>query len=194
MNKKHFLLIGALALFIVSLIFDKAIVLFITSLRIPVLDIIFKAFTYAGSTIFIFFFISSLFLWHEKKREWILPFWLSLGLAAFLTYIIKLIVLRPRPEAIGVVALVTSLTVYSFPSGHASTAFSALPVMDKEYPRLKYAWITIAALIALSRLYLGMHFLSDIIAGATLGYYSGYLMVRLKDRKWFKKINIFAKK
>lgn len=180
-------------LFIISLIFDKSIVLFVTSLRLPLLDTIFKGITYLGSFIFVLFFISSLFLWCEKKREWILPFWLGLGLAAFLTYALKMLILRPRPEAIGVVALVTSTTLYSFPSGHASTAFSALPVMDKEYPKLKYLWIAIVVLVALSRLYLGMHYLSDIIVGAVLGYYCGYFMVKLKNRKWFKKINIFTK-
>ena len=180
-------------LFIVSLIFDKSIVLFVTSFRLPFLDLVFKGITYLGSFIFVLFFISSLFLWHEKKREWILPFWFGLGLAAFLTFVIKMMILRPRPEVIGVIALVTSTTLYSFPSGHSSTAFSALPVMDIGFPKLKYLWIIIAVLVALSRLYLGMHYLSDIIAGAVLGYYCGYLMIKLKNRKWFKKINLFTK-
>ncbi len=193
MNKRVYLLIFVGIAAIVSFIFDREIALWATSLRVVWLTPIVSFITYLGSFIYVIYLIISIFLWLQKKREFIMPLWLGLLLAAGLTYIIKIIVARPRPEAIGIVALVTSATVYSFPSGHSSTSFAALPVLDKAYPKFKTFWFIFVALVALSRLYLGMHYLSDIIVGATLGYLVTEHMLKLKDKKLFKRLDFFVK-
>jgi undecaprenyl-diphosphatase len=58
---------------------------------------------------------------------------------------------------------------FSFPSGHTMTAFSIALVVSYFYPGLEGALYFLAASIALSRVVLGMHFLSDVLAGAVLG-------------------------
>jgi undecaprenyl-diphosphatase len=58
---------------------------------------------------------------------------------------------------------------YSFPSGHAITAFAVAVSVGLFYPYLQPCLILAALLIAASRIALGMHFLSDVIAGITLG-------------------------
>lgn len=58
---------------------------------------------------------------------------------------------------------------FSFPSGHTMTAFSIALVISYFYPGLKGAMYFLAASIAVSRVVLGMHFLSDVLAGAVLG-------------------------
>jgi undecaprenyl-diphosphatase len=58
---------------------------------------------------------------------------------------------------------------FSFPSGHTMTAFSIALVVSYFYPGLEGALYFVAASIALSRVVLGMHFLSDVLAGAVLG-------------------------
>jgi undecaprenyl-diphosphatase len=58
---------------------------------------------------------------------------------------------------------------FSFPSGHTMTAFAIALVISFYYPSLEGALYFLAASIAVSRIVLGMHFLSDVLAGAILG-------------------------
>src|ERR1700741_3616566 len=58
---------------------------------------------------------------------------------------------------------------FSFPSGHTMTAFSIALVVSYFYPGLEGALYFLAASIAVSRVVLGMHFMSDVLAGAILG-------------------------
>ncbi len=58
---------------------------------------------------------------------------------------------------------------YSFPSGHAITAFAVAVSVGLFYPYLQPCLILAALLIAASRIALGMHFLSDVLAGIALG-------------------------
>jgi membrane-associated phospholipid phosphatase len=81
---------------------------------------------------------------------------------------VKLIVRRPRPELPGLPALTTTPTQLSFPSAHASTSFAGARV----YTRLGLPaapLYALAALLAASRLYLGVHYPSDILGGILLG-------------------------
>ena len=67
----------------------------------------------------------------------------------------------------------------SFPSGHSATAFAAAIVVGFAYPRLRLPLLALAALVALSRVYLGMHFWSDVLAGTLLGVAIGLATVWL---------------
>lgn len=58
---------------------------------------------------------------------------------------------------------------FSFPSGHTMTAFAIALVLSYYYPGLEGALYFLASSIAVSRVVLGMHFLSDVLAGAVLG-------------------------
>jgi undecaprenyl-diphosphatase len=58
---------------------------------------------------------------------------------------------------------------FSFPSGHTMTAFSIALVVSYFYPALEWPMYFLAVSIGLSRIVLGMHFLSDVLAGAVLG-------------------------
>jgi membrane-associated phospholipid phosphatase len=75
----------------------------------------------------------------------------------------------PSLDAIGVIPASTS-----FPSGHAATAFAAAVAVGLLYPRLRKPLLALAALIALSRVYLGVHFVTDIVVGSALGAAIGY--------------------
>jgi len=80
---------------------------------------------------------------------------------------IKFIVRRRRPELDGLPPLTPTVTQLSFPSAHATTSFAAA----RAYAPLAPAWALYAAAVALaiSRPYLGVHYPSDVIAGAVLG-------------------------
>ncbi|HLG99728.1 MAG TPA: phosphatase PAP2 family protein [Bryobacteraceae bacterium] len=64
---------------------------------------------------------------------------------------------------------------FSFPSGHTMTAFAVSLPLSLHYPELMGGLFLCAASVALSRILLGMHFLSDVVAGALLGLGLGYL-------------------
>lgn len=57
----------------------------------------------------------------------------------------------------------------SFPSGHAATAFAAAVAVGLLCPRLRAPLLALAALVALSRVYLGVHYWSDVAVGSALG-------------------------
>ena len=64
---------------------------------------------------------------------------------------------------------------YSFPSGHSITAFAVAIPLGLFYPYLETTLLAAACLIAISRIVLGMHFLSDVIAGSAIGLVLGFL-------------------
>ncbi len=66
---------------------------------------------------------------------------------------------------------------FSFPSGHTITAFSAAVSLSLFYPSLTPALLFCAISVAASRVVLGMHFLSDVLAGAVIGATLAYLSV-----------------
>ena len=85
---------------------------------------------------------------------------------------------RPRPCAASPdppVALVPALDLHSFPSGHTLHAVAFTLVVLGSYPALGWALVPFAALVAMSRLVLGLHYPSDVVAGAALGTGIGLL-------------------
>jgi len=67
----------------------------------------------------------------------------------------------------------------SFPSGHSVTAFALAYVLSRTHPKGSPVFYTLATLVALSRVYLASHFLSDIVAGAAFGLFTGWIVCRL---------------
>jgi membrane-associated phospholipid phosphatase len=71
----------------------------------------------------------------------------------------------------------------SFPSGHAATAFSAAAAFSILFPRFRFLFYGVAALIAFSRVAVAEHYVSDIIAGAFLGILTTILLHNLFFRR-----------
>ncbi len=93
----------------------------------------------------------------------------GLGIAIFLT--LKKRTNRKRPCAIEPHCWANLLPPdrFSFPSGHTITAFAVAVSLAQFYPSLLPGLMFCAASVALSRILLGMHFLSDVLAGAAIG-------------------------
>ena len=105
---------------------------------------------------------------------------LSFFVASGLNALIKGAVDRSRPPAaIDLQALIGVPGSSSFPSGHAMTAFAAAGAIAVLAPRLRLPALALAALVAFSRVYLGVHFWLDIVAGAALGLAIGWSVARL---------------
>jgi len=78
---------------------------------------------------------------------------------------------RPRPAAVdpAVHPLVPTPHSYSMPSGHATTAFAAALAAGLVHPRLRLPLLALATLIAVSRIWLGVHYPTDVVVGAAIG-------------------------
>jgi undecaprenyl-diphosphatase len=77
---------------------------------------------------------------------------------------------RPRPYAsIAEVDRLMGAVGSSFPSGHAATSAAGLAVLAIAVPRLAPALAVLAAAIAFSRIYVGVHYPSDVLVGAAIG-------------------------
>lgn len=93
---------------------------------------------------------------------------------------LKNIVARPRPcwlESIDL--LVNNPKDFSFPSGHTWSAVTGALVATAANRKFGYVAIPVAVLLAFSRLYLFVHFPSDVLAGAAIGAVLGILAVVL---------------
>jgi undecaprenyl-diphosphatase len=103
----------------------------------------------------------------------------SLGIGLFLG--LKRLTNRRRPCEIQTHCWSTLLPPdqFSFPSGHTITAFAFCIPMVLHYPQLTPGLLFCAFSIGLSRILLGMHFLSDVVAGAILGSTLGWFCFRL---------------
>ncbi len=111
--------------------------------------------------------------------------------SAFISLALKSIVKRDRPYiTYPEIDNVVEESSYSFPSGHTSSAFATATSLSMVYPK----WYVIApsflwaGAVGYSRLYLGVHYPTDVLAGAIIGSGSAFLCYKLN--KWINKKKI----
>ena len=182
--EKRTILISSIVLVVLllSFFFDFRISQLFSSMKAPWLYSFMMFFALYGTYIVVLVTSAIVFL---KKRKDVLYMWASMALAWLLSAAIKIAVSRPRPFNAGI-ALPEALMEakystwdLSFPSNHAVVAFAAIPFLPKKW---RIPWIIISVFILLARIYFGLHYLSDIIAGAALGFIVAYFL----KEKWLK--------
>ena len=111
---------------------------------------------------------------------------ITMGLALIFCLLIgnmtlKPLIARPRPYTYfpEMTLLIAPLTDFSFPSGHTFASFASATTLFLYHKKAGIAAYILAAIIAFTRLYLYVHFPSDVIAGMLLGIFSGWLAYQI---------------
>ncbi len=92
---------------------------------------------------------------------------ITLSLSHVLVHFLKKIFIRPRPFSIlsNINTFNIKLYDYSFPSGHTTAAFSMCLTLSLLFPTLIYILVPLALIVGISRVYLGVHYPSDVLVG-----------------------------
>lgn len=93
---------------------------------------------------------------------------------------------RPISAAYNYSFIVTPPRSFSFPSGHTTSSFAAFGVCLFSRARYRYSALALAAAIAFSRIYLHVHYPSDVLGGIILGLFSAKIAVKL-GKSFFRK-------
>ena len=154
----------------------------------PVLDNIMVLASVLGEYGFIWIAVALCFLFSKKTRVCGVLMLCSLVLCLVTgEFIIKNLVCRIRPcyQDMAVNLLVERPDSYSFPSGHTASSFTASTTLFYFNKKLGVVALLLAGLIAFSRMYLFVHFPTDVLAGILLGI-AGATVVLLIYKKFFK--------
>jgi len=143
-------------------------------------DVLFWTLSAAGELYFIWFCFALLSFSIDRKNG--KTVFLGILISLFLVYVsvewvIKPVIARPRPFV--ALAGVRQLTLsplgkivrsdYSFPSGHCASSMAAACILGSFYRRLRLPLLLLVGLMGYSRIYLGMHYPTDCLAGFAVG-------------------------
>ena len=155
--------------------FDNAAVVYIhTRLRSKMMDYFFIGATYLGSDVFAVGVILGLLLLPGSNfTAFAKNFALALVLSSVTVGVLKYFVKRKRPFEVilELESLKIGIDQFSFPSGHTTAAFALAATIAflTPNPFISTVFVVLAAIVAMSRVYLGVHYPSDVTAGALIG-------------------------
>lgn len=164
----------------------------IQNIHNELLDSIMVFITSLGNAGIIWIILAVIFLFSKKYRK--CGFAMALALLfsfIFGNVILKNIFERPRPSWVdtNVMLLIKNPTDFSFPSGHSFASFAGATVIFMYHKKEGIAALILAGLIAFSRLYLFVHYPSDVILGSLFGVISAIAAVMIVNRIFKNNIN-----
>ena len=159
-------------------------------LRSETLDPIVIAITNLGNAGIFWIVLSVILLFPKKtRRAGILSLLALLGSLCVTNFLLKNYVARVRPYEVvrGLQCLIPAQKDWSFPSGHASASFASAVVIYKSCHRgIGVPALIFAFAISLSRLYVGVHYPSDVIAGMIIGTLIALILFWIFGEKKYK--------
>lgn len=160
--------------------FDKKLIFLINDkMKTKFLDRFMVKFTNMGSAVFISMFIFSLIAFGNKETKRIgIETAATLAISQTITYSLKSLLSRDRPYKVlkNLNTFGIKLKDYSFPSGHSSASFSVATIIAINMPVLSIFVIALALLVGISRVYLGVHYPTDVVAGIAVGVGSALIV------------------
>jgi len=168
---------------------DTSVEQFMVDHRVAWLTSVMRAVTHLGNSVWLALLVVGVGLAYVVVRRTVRPLLfltVAFGGAAVLAHLLKLAIGRHRPPPSGVV-----VHGASFPSGHATgaaAAFGAVAVVvlaGRAAPTRRAGWtlaVVIAVAVAFSRVYLGVHWLTDVIGGLALGWSWLFVVARAESR------------
>lgn len=132
----------------------------------------------------LYFLVGFLLLFSKKRETKMLGIFLIAGLTIsyYIVGFLKVFTARPRPfiALTNVILLGPADKTPSFPSNHAVTAFMTAFLLASHFKKYILFYL-LAAAVAFSRVYIGVHYPSDILAGAVVGIVIGWLLVKISS-------------
>ena len=153
------------------------------------LDNVMIFFTTIGEGGMIWLALSIVLVAIPRTRKCGVSMLLAMGLTFLLgNLLLKNMIARPRPCAVdkSVTLLIPFPAEYSFPSGHTSNGFTAAVTLYAYFRKSGIVAILVAGIIAFSRMYLFVHYPTDILGGIILGIFDS-CVIMFCMRKWEKK-------
>ena len=168
---------------------ERALVWIAEHVRCALLDPLMKLYTLMGNTGLLFIALGLVMLfWRPTRKAGASALCAMLIGLIVVNFTIKPLVSRPRPWLVmeNFVNLVPERDPNSFPSGHTNAAFAFALAVCASAPRrwMKVTAVCMAAVMGLSRLYVGVHFPSDVLAGAAIGSLCGLLGAWAVKKAW----------
>ncbi len=151
-------------------------------LNTPLLDNVMIFVTRLADSGAVWIITGALLLCFKKTRRCGFVMLISLLCAILISeYLLKPIFMRPRPFEIleNIRLIIPKPSGASFPSSHTTTSFAAATVLFRYNKSYGIYALTLAFFVAISRVYLGVHFFTDILTGAILGTAIGFISYRL---------------
>jgi undecaprenyl-diphosphatase len=151
---------------------DRSVQEWVVEHRLGLLDPLFQGLSLIGSFGVVWLLLAAAISGFSWSRPWL---WTRVAAAILLAESISAAlkeglerdrppVSNPDPEP-----LLHTPSTFSFPSGHATVSFACATVLALAVPRLRWPLYALAAAIAWSRVYVGVHYPGDVLAGAVLG-------------------------
>jgi undecaprenyl-diphosphatase len=156
------------------------------SVQNPVLDAVMLVITNIA-TLYIGVPVIAVLIYFSRQRKILWDLGTALVIGIIIVWLLKVLIARPRPEDILNISFWASAEFTSFPSDHAATAFLMFGVIGHYLRNWKNRLYLLAILIGVSRIYLGVHYPTDVLAGAFIGILVSQLVMKYRLGSRLKK-------
>lgn len=146
------------------------------------LDLLLPRLTHlGGATATIVFLVVWYFVSDSEKQIWAFTGLLALGVSSLIVQILKWLLPRIRPylRHEHLYTFPNPLTDYSFPSGHTTASFAIAMTFSLYNAALIYLFLPIAMIVGYSRIYLALHYPTDVLIGSVIGSLTAYAFVEI---------------